>query len=1239
MALAPAALAPAELKVLLRRIVEEQGLVTHHTNDYDNLTDLLGTIVTKQFGINLRFPNPRATTEEGAKIKTIAVSVSFEDMRMHKPTTTDRRSTSTIPMMPVMCRNHNCTYAAGMSTTIRAVFTAYDHQDRPLRTLEQVVPNHKIATVPVMVRSRICNTSVAGGPTPPAMLRIYLEDPTDHGGYVIVGGEEYYIMSGENVVFNKFHFYLANPASAEVAWAEIISQPGDTFENSHQMHVRLSRKKSLCVEVAFLPMLQIPFYVLFRLLGLTVDREIVETVVAPGPGDAIASMLQAAYESDDVAPELQAIRAEYDQVRIARHLGCLVRKMDPAGKYDADVEQMLCSDVMARIDRTVVPHVGTTPADRVAKAHYLGYSIFQLLRVGLGIIPPTDRDSYANKRIHAAGAALAKTFKNQFNLTVVLPLSRYIKEMFERGDFSNASLPAAVAKIRLDALETGLAKIITTSADTITIAPTVRVPRRLSTQLAQRKNPLNVLCTARTIDVPAVASRSSSRAENMRLVYSNHLGYICPSASKDTGEKVGLSKEMAVTAVITPIQKGASYILYERVAGDALVRPAGPREIAAGRMTRVFVNGRPAGATAQPHQLCVKYRALRRAQRRPEAINRYTSIRWNPQSDEIHFNVEFGQLTRPLLIVENNLEDVLQAEEAIAAAAKGGGAGGVGAAPPHNGGVGGAAPAPPTAFRQAPVLTRAMLAEIASGARTFESLVMDGVMEYISCEEQLDCFLADSVDTLARHAADPTHAFTHVDIPEAMFGLAALMSPLANFNAGTRVTYETNQVKQTCCYYSRGWPWRTDKNVAYQANCEYPLTPTFTNSCIGPIGFTVTGSFYAPMDGDNQEDSVIMNRGPIDLGLMWLAYFRYFYSPLEAGDLVRIPRPDDTADVRTAASYSKLSPSGIVAPGTVVNNNDVIIAKLATMPPTPANERSGAGKYSKYVDRSIVYPYAEPAVVDPLTRTETMLGANGRRFVAVKTVSSRYIEPGDKLSTRVGNKSIVAKVLNPDDVPVMASGAPVTCIINPHTVVTRMVVAQILEGVVNKLAAQSGICMELSSFTALDMDAVRAELTAYGLHNVCLEQAYDGRTGEAIDALIVLCPQMVQRLQKFSVDELRSSQAGGVDQITRQPVRAPRTGGMRFGEMEKDALTAHGSMACLANTIYTNSDGTDIYVCRRCSRRAIVGIQRQVFICTTCGPHANIVRVPSAFVTNVFLSELAAMNIDTKLHITPQTFT
>ena len=111
-----------------------------------------------------------------------------------------------------------------------------------------------------------------------------------------------------------------------------------------------------------------------------------------------------------------------------------------------------------------------------------------------------------------------------------------------------------------------------------------------------------------------------------------------------------------------------------------------------------------------------------------------------------------------------------------------------------------------------------------------------------------------------------------------------------------------------------------------------------------------------------------------------------------------------------------------------------------------------------------------------------------------------------------------------------------------------------------------------------------------------------------------------------------SRATGPLVMLTRQPAEGrARDGGLRFGEMERDVMIAHGASAFLKERMMEASDNFEIHVCKGCGLIAVANKERNIWMCTGCNNTTNFsqVRVPYAY--KLFLQELESMNISSRL--------
>lgn len=139
------------------------------------------------------------------------------------------------------------------------------------------------------------------------------------------------------------------------------------------------------------------------------------------------------------------------------------------------------------------------------------------------------------------------------------------------------------------------------------------------------------------------------------------------------------------------------------------------------------------------------------------------------------------------------------------------------------------------------------------------------------------------------------------------------------------------------------------------------------------------------------------------------------------------------------------------------------------------------------------------------------------------------------------------------------------------------------------------------------------------------ETMYNGHTGRRLSAMIFLGPTYYQRLKHMVDDKIHSRGRGPVQILTRQPAEGrSRDGGLRFGEMERDCMIAHGAAHFLKERLFDQSDAYRVHVCERCGLIAIANLKKNSFECRGCKNKTDIVQamIPSLpFLLLIFLVE------------------
>ena len=94
---------------------------------------------------------------------------------------------------------------------------------------------------------------------------------------------------------------------------------------------------------------------------------------------------------------------------------------------------------------------------------------------------------------------------------------------------------------------------------------------------------------------------------------------------------------------------------------------------------------------------------------------------------------------------------------------------------------------------------------------------------------------------------------------------------------------------------------------------------------------------------------------------------------------------------------------------------------------------------------------------------------------------------------------------------------------------------------------------------------------------------YSGITGQELAADIYIGVVYYQRLRHMVNDKYQVRTTGPINSTTGQPIKGRKKGGgIRVGEMERDALIAHGTAFLLQDRLMNCSDYTKAAICREC---------------------------------------------------------
>ncbi|KAL2939082.1 DNA-directed RNA polymerase II subunit RPB2 [Bienertia sinuspersici] len=394
--------------------------------------------------------------------------------------------------------------------------------------------------------------------------------------------------------------------------------------------------------------------------------------------------------------------------------------------------------------------------------------------------------------------------------------------------------------------------------------------------------------------------------------------------------------------------------------------------------------------------------------------------------------------------------------------------------------------------------------ELQQKACGWNNLIDSGYIEYVDAEEEETTLICPTIDELVSARRNPAEAYsdtyTHLEIhPSLILGVCASIIPFPDHNEHKYVTYQSAIGKNAMGIYACNYQFRMNAIVAIATHCGY-----------------------------NQLDSVIMNQSAIDRGLFRSEQKRTM------GNRESFERPDRSNTMGMMnGSYDKLDDDGLAPPGTRVSGEDIIVGKTIPF-------RGPSSSYTRR-DHSIALHHTQKGMVDQVLVTTSGKGAKSMKM---KMRSVRIPQIGDKFSSRHGQKAVIGMVYTQEDLPWTVEGITPEIIINPHAFLARMTIGQFMEVVVGKGAKRQ---TDATPFCDITVEGIIQALHDRGYQKHGFERMYNGHTGK-----------------EFTKYKILSRSRGPVDILTRQPTEGRSCdGGVRFGEMEKDCLIAHGAVMFL----------------------------------------------------------------------------
>ncbi|XP_034537373.1 DNA-directed RNA polymerase I subunit RPA2 [Notolabrus celidotus] len=477
---------------------------------------------------------------------------------------------------------------------------------------------------------------------------------------------------------------------------------------------------------------------------------------------------------------------------------------------------------------------------------------------------------------------------------------------------------------------------------------------------------------------------------------------------------------------------------------------------------------------------------------------------------------------------------------------------------------------------------------------------------------------------------------THQELfPHSMLSVVANFIPYSDHNQSPRNMYQCQMGKQTMGFPLHSFKERSDNKLYRLQTPQSPLVrpsmydrydldnyPSGTNAIVAVISYT----------GYDMEDAMIVNKSSWERGFAHGSIYK-----TELVDLADKARGEDSIVFGTKPGdpkvSDKLDSDGLPYIGSTLQYGDPFYCYI--------NMNTGQTSITYYKNQ-------ESGVVDNIKVCSNDSGSGRFKRVCITVRIPRNPTIGDKFASRHGQKGILSRLWPAEDMPFTESGMSPDILFNPHGFPSRMTIGMLIESMAGKSGALHGLSHDATPFRFSE-DASALEyfgemLRAGGYNYYGTERLYSGMSGLELEADIFIGVVYYQRLRHMVSDKFQVRTTGARDKVTNQPVGGRNIqGGIRFGEMERDALLAHGSSFLLHDRLFNCSDRSVAQVCVDCGSLLSPllekpppywsSLKHRRTVCSLCGKSDSIDSVSVPYVFRYFVAELAAMNIKVKLQI------
>ena len=1189
---------------LINNYFKDNSLIDHHLDGYnDFFSNGIYQIINEMNPIKIRKNFDEKTNKYKFECDIYIGGLAGDKVYFGKPIIYDENNSHM--MYPNEARLRNMTYGTTVYYDTHIEFKTFSTKENDYITDTLALNKVLLGKFPIMIQSNLCILKNMDR----EQRFHYGECKNDYGGYFIIDGKEKCIVPQEKFAHNMLYIKenIKEDTSIEdfdskyLYSAVIKTESEDPSKpvRTLKMHiVAPDGKYSNLNIVVELPNVRkpIPLFILMRALGCKSDKEIMSY--------CLLDLDKNSMFLEDFIPSIHDAGIIFNQDQAQKFMSAFTK-----GKTKFHILEILMNYLL--------PQIGELNFKN--KAYFLGNMCFQLLKVYKKINKPTDRDSFAYKRVEVTGSLIYDLFKEYYTMQqkdIFMKIDKDINYNYKNKiDMETVNMKEVfeenyISYFKNKVVESGFKKAFKGSWGASPHTKKVGVLQDLS-----RLSYLSTLTQLRKFNLPL---DESAKVVGPRLLHNSQWGIIDPVDTPDGGN-CGLHKHMSIMATITKGYSGNSMLKWIRHVLDLiLLEETKPSFVY--NYTKVFINGSLIGFFDKLFENVSTIKNYRRL----GVIPIYTSVSFNVSENSIFIFTDGGRLCRPLYYVNDNKLSINKHNVDLLKDAK------------WNNIVSGFHNIADFNFKD----NKFYKIDFLYNAKEVEHL--KSMIDLVDTSESDSALIASNIIQLKGEKQ-----YTHLEIhPSLLFGVMGNHIVFPEHNQLPRNLFSCSQSAQACSLYHSNFKNRVDKSGIVLNYGETPLVKSKYVQLINKEEHAYGNNTIVAImsySGYNVEDAILINEGSIKRGLFNTTYFNTYESYEESTtnassnvNSVFSNNNDNTVlGQKVGYDYSKLNDIGLIDEETQVNDKTVIIGKKTFIEDDDT-----------FTDSSITPKKGQIGIVDKTFITD---GEEGFRLAKVRIREHRIPTLGDKMASRAGQKGTIGLVIPEENMPFCENGLKPDLIINPHAIPSRMTIGQLLESILGKVGCIEGFYGDCTAYnsSADKMNVYSKILQKHKYNSHGNEILYNGMTGEQIDSEIFIGPTYYMRLKHMTKDKINYRAKGPTMSLTNQPVKGrANDGGLRIGEMERDGIIGHGASLFLNESMLERGDNYQMAICNQTGTIAAYNSTKNLFISpfadgpikwkgdindpkldniTRFGRSFSIVKVPYCF--KLLMQELQTMNV------------